>query len=80
MDRVLIQPAGRLAKIFTDAEQLPGVIEIATNVVAVRERIGVDLSFLRRSRSLLSREGADAPRFVELYLTTPLRLADPARR
>jgi hypothetical protein len=58
MDRVLIQPAGRLAKIFTDAEQLPGVIEIATNVVAVRERIGVDLSFFEKVEELaFSRRG-----------------------
>jgi hypothetical protein len=52
MDYDLVQLTGRLAKIFTDADQLPGVIEIATNIVAVRERVSVDLSLSEKIEEL----------------------------
>jgi hypothetical protein len=80
MDCDPVQLTSRLAKIFTDADQLPGVIEIATNVVAVRERIGVDLSFFEKVEELaFSRRGrcTSLSRTVSHY---PLRLANPARR
>jgi hypothetical protein len=71
MDCDLVQLIGRLTKIFTDADQLPGVIEIATNVVAVRERVGAALRLFEKIEELSFSQGRICTSFSRIVCHYP---------